>query len=579
MNNLRKFQQLLNEGISQQDLADTLCARLETRYPDIYNKYDYDTVYRAVDDVASFHAGAEELGTSDIGMMLRSVIKRLEEYQGVAEGSIGDKIKGSAKSSDYSYNESVTEGFRWLKKPWMSVVVRGPGSTHDLDTAALMKLPMQQRAERYGYHGGPLFAFANKKDAMYFILKFGGEIVKDFQQGVAEGSTTNIGSSPILQKVVDAAAKYGFKMSNRSKNGQKIILQNNDFHQWMTCRIRNINGKIYIDYDESSNINGLRNEVVTPNEFIQRLKNYYLKGQAWLEKIRKRDAAEKNFVGIRVEQYPYGKPSSGLRAAVKFLNRNGKRGHEYFDFPEYADIPDEISNQLMPEEVDFIQDRWDEVPAGKQGAAEGSVKTPKITFAQKIPGSNSLIDIFVDGRNEFLAAKIGTGIWSVYPIGEGQSSIGAAGSKSELKKKVLDYLSKQGVAEEQLDELKCWDGYKRVPGTKSGAPGSCEKINELSTEKLAQYKKAAGADASKADKEGNFERGNKRFSGIVKATKKQFDNETKPKKESAIMKGIVDETLGTPYPGTYEQENKPFMRKGPKRTMKLTTEGKNHVRR
>ena len=525
------------------------------------------------------------------------------------------------------------------------------------------------------------------------------------EEGLAEGSTTNIGSTPILQKVVDAAAKYGFKMSNRSKNGQKIILQNNDFHKWLTCRIRNVNGKIYIDYDESSNINGLRNEVVTPNEFIQRLKNYYLKGQAWLEKIRKRDAAEKNFVGIRVEQYPYGKPSSGLKAAVKFLNRNGKRGHEYFDFPEYADIPDEISNQLMPDEVDFIQDRWDEVPAGKQGVAEGSLtdkqqsywdnvakekknkerdalrakkaerektpigkaekywakegvaeglnefainrgdgddddhdnnrgpgltrqefknalklalgydisgvdvstfeggmlrievngerrivpcnklgvkdaanfvkrtkqqgvaegldpdtqrleqevrdalangddytakslvkmaqtaadrnylrkiirqemygtgpgqggvaegyseldnlkkkfegtierilqrakeegrdltdrekkaiailkgeqqgvaegsdKTPKITFVQTNPGSNSLIDIFVDGRKTFLAAKtVGPGFWSIYPLGPGTRTIGGGGSKSQLKKTVLDYLSKQGVAEGLTD--------------------------------------------------------------------------------------------------------------------------------
>lgn len=53
------------------------------------------------------------------------------------------------------------------------------------------------------------------------------------------------------------------------------------------------------------------------------------------------------------------------------------------------------------------------------------------------------------------------------------------------------------------------------------------KINELSTDTLASYKKKAGADAKKADAEGDFERGNKRFSGIVKATKKQFDNDAK----------------------------------------------------
>ena len=52
-------------------------------------------------------------------------------------------------------------------------------------------------------------------------------------------------------------------------------------------------------------------------------------------------------------------------------------------------------------------------------------------------------------------------------------------------------------------------------------------IEELSTEKLAQYKKKAGEEASKADKEGDFKKGDKRFRGIVKATKKQFDNDAK----------------------------------------------------
>lgn len=87
------------------------------------------------------------------------------------------------------------------------------------------------------------------------------------------------------------------------------------------------------------------------------------------------------------------------------------------------------------------------------------------------------------------------------------------------------------------------------------------KINELSTEKLKQYKTAAGQDAREADKAGDYARGNKRFSGIVKATKKQFDNDAKQKRESAIMKGLVDENLGGPYPGTYEQEIAPIKHK------------------
>jgi hypothetical protein len=54
-----------------------------------------------------------------------------------------------------------------------------------------------------------------------------------------------------------------------------------------------------------------------------------------------------------------------------------------------------------------------------------------------------------------------------------------------------------------------------------------DTLSELSTEKLAQYKKAAAADAKKADAEGDYERGDKRFKGINRATNKQFDNDLK----------------------------------------------------
>lgn len=66
------------------------------------------------------------------------------------------------------------------------------------------------------------------------------------------------------------------------------------------------------------------------------------------------------------------------------------------------------------------------------------------------------------------------------------------------------------------------------------------KINELSTDTLASYKKKAGADASKADKEGNFKRGDKRFSGIVKATKKELDNDVKKHAMSEDLEELLD---------------------------------------
>ena len=60
-------------------------------------------------------------------------------------------------------------------------------------------------------------------------------------------------------------------------------------------------------------------------------------------------------------------------------------------------------------------------------------------------------------------------------------------------------------------------------------------LTELSNDKLTQYKTAAAADASKADKEGDFKKGDKRFTGIVKATKKQFDNDAKNISPSLTM--------------------------------------------
>ena len=70
-------------------------------------------------------------------------------------------------------------------------------------------------------------------------------------------------------------------------------------------------------------------------------------------------------------------------------------------------------------------------------------------------------------------------------------------------------------------------------------------LEELSTNQLARYKTAAAKDAQEADKEGDFKRGDKRFHGMVQATKKQFDNDAKKVDENraarrALMARIVN---------------------------------------
>jgi hypothetical protein len=56
------------------------------------------------------------------------------------------------------------------------------------------------------------------------------------------------------------------------------------------------------------------------------------------------------------------------------------------------------------------------------------------------------------------------------------------------------------------------------------------QIQELSTDLLGRYKKAASDQATAADKAGDYDKGHKRFKGIVKATNKQFDNDAKKNK-------------------------------------------------
>jgi hypothetical protein len=65
-------------------------------------------------------------------------------------------------------------------------------------------------------------------------------------------------------------------------------------------------------------------------------------------------------------------------------------------------------------------------------------------------------------------------------------------------------------------------------------------ITELSTELLGRYKTAAGKSASAADVKKDFKTGNKRFSGIMKATNKQFDNDAKASKEKTNGQGVTE---------------------------------------
>jgi len=77
------------------------------------------------------------------------------------------------------------------------------------------------------------------------------------------------------------------------------------------------------------------------------------------------------------------------------------------------------------------------------------------------------------------------------------------------------------------------DARRREAGTMKAidrlAKEEVEELDELSNELLHRYKEKSADDARAADAKGDFKKGDKRFSGIVKATNKQFANRKIPK--------------------------------------------------
>jgi hypothetical protein len=66
-----------------------------------------------------------------------------------------------------------------------------------------------------------------------------------------------------------------------------------------------------------------------------------------------------------------------------------------------------------------------------------------------------------------------------------------------------------------------------------------EQVDELSTDLLGRYKTAASKQASELDKAGNIKKADSRFRGIVKATKKQFDNDLKKEASSPAQQAAI----------------------------------------
>lgn len=111
----------------------------------------------------------------------------------------------------------------------------------------------------------------------------------------------------------------------------------------------------------------------------------------------------------------------------------------------------------------------------------------------------------------------------------------------------VDYITKnKKVSQSKTGE---YDKWKRDHGIYED-----DQIDEVSNELLGRYKTAAGSQASELDKAGgkeNIQKANKRFSGIVKATRKQFANDDK---KQGVVEGSLNELSKDTLKSTGELE-------------------------
>jgi hypothetical protein len=85
-----------------------------------------------------------------------------------------------------------------------------------------------------------------------------------------------------------------------------------------------------------------------------------------------------------------------------------------------------------------------------------------------------------------------------------------------------------------------------------------EQVDELSSDLLGRYKTGASKQASELDKTGNIKKADSRFRGIVKATKKQFDNDLKKESVTEMDKSQTPPGRDGPLRPGPDKEAKPI---------------------
>lgn len=664
-------EEIMREGISQEDLADTLFHRLELRYPDVVKRYGHEVVGDIVLDVAGFHEGAEELGTSDISIMLRQIMRKLEEYaneqinelspqtlasykqKAGADASKSDRLAQASRSiGDHDMAQKLTNrankrfsGIVKATKKEFNNDAKGLKEDFEdmpdelMDPAVWKKLPVNEKykalmdaglVEKLGsYYTGWLNGELQKNGkpypddvytpynvrkgeldlnkvyrrelAKYQDRKHGSDLTsQDREYELEIGSA---GRAEIIRKANELAEMKRVTLRNERLQDEEVAFQRAETIQQRKDEMKKIADKYQhdltvIDKEHRNNMESIR----TGNDHeIKKIDKEHAearrerehsssesdKDRAEREREREqnRPKPEKPEPEYEPEEEPSPRPQGNkfdqdtgepirpqsnqwhTSQQVGYKPSKPNKDDDVTDVEIKPNKPLALGNNLKENSSSIfiglvLAERMvmgastDASSAGTIGEEDIDEDWQKTNKRDKTDGmSRKAVKAY---RRENPGSKLKTAVTT-------KPSKLKKGSKSAKRRK--SFCARMSGMKKSRASAKT----KRDPDSpinKALRRWNCESVEQLhklmmiAEQKVQQLREAANPAQQAA---------------IAISMKKKGQ---KPKQESAIEKGIVDENLGMPYPGTYEQETAPFKRTSKQqRVQKIAFEGKNNVSR
>jgi hypothetical protein len=266
----------------------------------------------------------------------------------------------------------------------------------------------------------------------------------------------------------------------------------------------------------------------------------------WASKWYKQRGGGWKTVSEAKEKTEYDYEGDMARGQLQSIISNAQRVHDMLEdndnLPEWVQSKITLAEDYISTVANYMLSEVDEAvviktnkPIGFRVAdidpwsgKEYNVKTDKAydnaQAKKKLPQG---ADFAAQRRKERLASN--------GRMDEEQHSVLYKMKKDDEKIAVAHYKSKDD-AHKFLSSVKTKGG-NGIVRTKTNE--EVEQVDELSSDLLGRYKTGASKQASELDKAGNIKKADSRFRGIVKATKKQFNNDLKKEASSPAQQAAI----------------------------------------